>query len=198
MSFYWFDIIIIGFTLLLGLKGGVNGLIKEIFGLVGIIGGVFLASKLAEESANLIQTHLYQIANQDLAEFAGFLVVLILFWLLCLVLGSFLSKLVKFSGLGFLNFVGGFLFGGAKVFLIFAILVFCIAKINFLNEKLENFAKDSYTLNILKQSGAYIMNQPLAQNLTQQVEEKTSEVLQGSQEQNQTDLNATQGELHVD
>ncbi|EPD5732334.1 CvpA family protein, partial [Campylobacter jejuni] len=51
MNFYWFDAFILGFTLLLGLKGIINGLIKEIFGLLGIIGGVFIASKYATQAA---------------------------------------------------------------------------------------------------------------------------------------------------
>ncbi|MBM0636841.1 CvpA family protein [Campylobacter sp. VicNov18] len=164
MNFYWFDAFILGFTLLLGLKGIINGLIKEIFGLLGIIGGVFLASKYASQASEFIQNTFYRIENQSLAEFAGFLTVLIIFWIACLLFGNFLSKLIKLSGLGFLNHIGGFVFGGMKIFLIFAILIFCIAKIDFLNDKLNYFAEDSYTLNLLKRTGSFIMNQPLAED----------------------------------
>lgn len=191
MNFYWFDVFILGFTLLLGLKGILNGLIKEIFGLVGIIGGVFIASKYTDQAALFIQNTFYKIENESLASFAGFLAVLIIFWILCLLTGNILSKLIKLSGLSFLDRLGGFLFGGAKVFLIFAILIFCLARINFLNEKLESFAKNSYTLNLLKKTGSYIMNQPLAerslQNLQQGVQENLQEL--------NSDSNNTQGEL---
>ncbi|MCH5336749.1 MAG: CvpA family protein [Campylobacter sp.] len=191
MNFYWFDVFILGFTLLLGLKGILNGLIKEIFGLVGIIGGVFIASKYTNQAALFIQNTFYKIENESLASFAGFLAVLIIFWILCLLIGNILSKLIKLSGLSFLDRLGGFLFGGAKVFLIFAILIFCLARINFLNEKLESFAKNSYTLNLLKRTGSYIMNQPLAerslQNLQQGVQENLQEL--------NSDSNNTQGEL---
>ncbi|EKA9768430.1 CvpA family protein, partial [Campylobacter coli] len=146
MEFYWFDAFILGFTLLLGLKGIVSGLIKEVFGLLGIIGGVFIASKYASQAAEFIQNTFYKIENQSLANFAGFLAILIIFWIICLVLGNFISKLVKLSGLGFLDRLGGFIFGGAKVFLIFAILVFCVARIDFLNDKLNQFAQNSFTL----------------------------------------------------
>ena len=48
----WFDIIIIALVLMLGIKGILNGLIKEAFGLIGLIGGLIriylsLASFLA-------------------------------------------------------------------------------------------------------------------------------------------------------
>lgn len=89
------------------------------------------------------------------------MVILVLFWVFCLILGSFLSKLIKWSGLGFIDRIGGFLFGAAKIFLIFSIFVFCISKISFLNDKLNNFAQNSYTLDLLKNVGSYIMNQPL-------------------------------------
>ncbi|MCR2064959.1 CvpA family protein [Campylobacter helveticus] len=178
MNFYWLDAFIIGFTLLLGLKGILNGLFKEIFGLLGIVGGVFIASKYANDGASFIQNTFYKIENESLASFAGFLAILVIFWIVCLLLGNFLAKLIKLSGLGFLDKIGGFLFGGAKVFLIFAILVFCVARIDFLNDKLENFAKDSYTLNLLKDTGAFIMNQPLAEQSLKETEQNLKENLE--------------------
>ncbi|EAI9112178.1 CvpA family protein [Campylobacter jejuni] len=184
MNFYWFDAFILGFTLLLGLKGIINGLIKEIFGLLGIIGGVFIASKYATQAAEFIQSAFYKIENQSLAGFAGFLAILIIFWIVCLLVGNFLSKLIKLSGLGFLDRIGGFIFGGAKIFLIFAILVFCVARIDFLNDKLDNFAKNSYTLNLLKEMGSFIMNQPLTENSLDHANEKLQDIV--------SDLNNTQ------
>ncbi|TKX32646.1 CvpA family protein [Campylobacter aviculae] len=186
MNFYWFDAFILGFTLLLGLKGIINGLIKEIFGLLGIIGGVFVASKYASEASEFIRNTFYKIDNQSLANFAGFLAVLVIFWIFCLLFGNFLSKLLKFSGLGFLDRIGGFIFGGMKVFLIFAILIFCIAKIDFLNNKLNNFAKDSYTLELLKNAGSFIMNQSITENGLQEAGKNLKSIV--------NDLNGTQEE----
>ncbi|MBJ6740364.1 CvpA family protein, partial [Campylobacter jejuni] len=111
MNFYWFDAFILGFTLLLGLKGIINGLIKEIFGLLGIIGGVFIASQYATQAAEFIQSTFYKIENQSLAGFAGFLAILIIFWIVCLLVSNFLSRLIKLSGLGFLDRIGGFIVG---------------------------------------------------------------------------------------
>ena len=74
-NFYWFDILIFGLTFLLGLKGIVNGLIKEIFGLLGVIGGVLLASRYAQTAGNLINDRIYKINNEELIIFAGFLSV---------------------------------------------------------------------------------------------------------------------------
>ncbi|MBZ7935157.1 MULTISPECIES: CvpA family protein [Campylobacter] len=183
MNFYWFDAFILGFTLLLGLKGIINGLIKEVFGILGIIGGVFVASKYSSSASTFIENTFYKIENQSLANFAGFLVILIIFWIVCLLLGNFLSKLVKLSGLGFLDRIGGFIFGCAKIFFIFAIFVFCIARIDFLNSKLNSFAKDSYTLELLKDTGSFIMNQPLAEDSLDKIKNTTNNLNSFQEEQ---------------
>lgn len=185
MNFYWFDAFIIGFTLLLGLKGIINGLIKEVFGLLGIIGGVFLASVYADKVALFIQETFYKIENEALASFVGFLALLIIVWVFCLLLGNFLAKLIKLSGLGFLDKIGGFIFGSAKIFLVFAILVFCIARIDFLDDKLEKFAANSYTLNLLKNVGSSIMNQSLNEHSVEEIKQDLQKI--------QKDLNETQG-----
>jgi membrane protein required for colicin V production len=49
MDLNYFDIIAAAIILLLGLKGIVNGFFKEIFGLVGIIGGIFIASRFGPD-----------------------------------------------------------------------------------------------------------------------------------------------------
>ena len=44
----WFDIIVIALVLILGVKGIINGLIKETFGLIGLIGGLVVASRFSD------------------------------------------------------------------------------------------------------------------------------------------------------
>ncbi|TQR61140.1 CvpA family protein [Campylobacter troglodytis] len=160
MNLYWFDILILAFTFLLGLRGIISGLVKEVFGLLGIIGGVLLASRYSQTVGQLIDSKIYKIANDDLMLFAGFLVILIIFWILCLLMGLLLSKLVTMSGLGFLNRLGGFLFGCAKIFLIFAILIFCIGRFSYFDEQLDKYTQGSFILPTLKKAGAFIMNNP--------------------------------------
>lgn len=161
-NIYWFDIFIFGITLILGLRGIVNGLIREFFGLIGIIGGILIASHYAKAAALFIQDKLVSIQNQDLAVFAGFLVLLIIIWCLCLLVGSIIRKLVSFS-FSFLDRLGGFILGSVKVFLILAILIFCLSRIDFLNQKLQQYTQGSYVLAVLEKTGAFIMNQPYIQ-----------------------------------
>ncbi|QOR00274.1 CvpA family protein [Campylobacter lari] len=171
-NFSWFDVFVLGLTTILGLKGLVSGLFKEIFGLLGIVGGVLLASRYAKEIAEIINNNFYAIENENLAIFAGFLVLLIVIWVACMALGNILSKIFSMSGLGFIDRIGGFLFGSAKIFLIFAILVACINNIEFLNASLEKYAKNSYTLDLLRQTGDFIMNTDFTQNGLDKIQEQ--------------------------
>ena len=59
----WFDIIVIAVVVILGIKGVINGLIKEIFGLIGIIGGVIVASRNANLVGEQISLYLYQLSD---------------------------------------------------------------------------------------------------------------------------------------
>ena len=45
-----FDVVVVSLVLILGIKGVISGLIKEIFGLVGLIGGIVVASRFAAKA----------------------------------------------------------------------------------------------------------------------------------------------------
>ena len=49
----WIDIAVVAFTLILGIKGIINGLIKELFGLIGLIGGLVIATRFSDVAENL-------------------------------------------------------------------------------------------------------------------------------------------------
>ena len=152
----WFDIIVIAVVVILGIKGVINGLIKEVFGLIGIIGGVIIASRNANLVGEQISLYLYELS--DSAEFFfGFLLALLLFWFVCLLLGNLLSKMLKMSGLGFIDRLLGFFVGAAKIFLVLAILAAIVSKISILNQKISPYFEGSKVYPILLSAGQFIM-----------------------------------------
>lgn len=152
----WFDIIVIAVVIILGIKGVINGLIKEVFGLIGIIGGVIIASRYANLVGDLISLYIYQLS--DSAEFFfGFLLALLVFWFVCLMLGNLLSKMLKMSGLGFVDRLLGFFVGVAKIFLVLAILAAIVSKISVLSQKVSPFFEGSKVYPVLLSAGQFIM-----------------------------------------
>ena len=175
-GFFWFDILILALTILIAIKGILNGFVKELLGLIGLIGGVLLASRYADEMSTFIRSYVYNITNLDIAKFLGFISIVVLVWILCVFLAAILSKLIKLSGLGFLDRTLGFIFGGAKVFLIFAILVYCTTKISFISQKIKPLMQDSSMFLVLEELGAFIMNDKLVKDNIEVIEQNFNEI----------------------
>lgn len=181
LGFSWFDIVILALTFLIAIRGIINGFIRELLGLIGIVGGVIIASRYFSVLGEFINTHIYHISNEDLLKFVAFISMVIIIWVFCLFLAAIFSNLIKLSGLGFLNRLLGFLFSGAKIFLIFSILVFCINKISFLSASIKPMVQDSKVFASLEKFGAFIMNDERVQDGIEAVEKGISEVNQSIQ-----------------
>ncbi len=158
VDFNYFDVTIAAIVLLLGIKGFMHGFIKEAFGLVGLIGGVYFASRLAGTAADFIDKNFLHLENIALLKLIGFLAILIIIWLGATILGSIFSKLTSASGLGFLNRLFGFIAGGGKYFLIFALIVTALSNVSLVKDNLEKYVDDSMLYPYLKEAGSYLIN----------------------------------------
>jgi len=158
VDFNYFDVTITAIVLILGIKGFMNGFIKEVFGLVGLVGGVYFASRLSTEAASFINSTFVQIENTALLKLLGFLSILIIVWLSATILGSIFSKLTSVSGLGFLNRFLGFVAGGGKYFLIFALIVTALSNVTLVKDNLEKYVKDSVLYPYLKIVGSSVIH----------------------------------------
>ena len=158
IDFNYFDITIGAIVLILGIKGFMNGFIKEIFGLAGLVGGVYFGSRFADTAAKFINNEFLQMENTALLKLLGFLAVLIVIWVSATIVGSIFSKLTSASGLGFLNRLFGFIVGGGKYFLIFALIVTALSNVTLVKDNLEKYVKDSVLYPYLKEAGSAMIN----------------------------------------
>ena len=143
MDFNYFDVTIGAIILILGIKGFINGFIKEFFGLAGLVGGVYAGSRLSEKAADFIQANFLQIDNAAILKLIGFLAILIIIWLGATMIGAILSKLTSVSGLGFINRLLGLIIGGGKYFIIFALIITALSNVKLLKEKVDKYTHDS-------------------------------------------------------
>jgi len=158
MDFNYFDVTIAAIVLILGIKGFMQGFVKEAFGLLGLVAGVYFASRLAGTAAAFIDTNFLHLENESLLRLIGFLVILILIWLGATILGAIFSKLTSQSGLGFINRLLGFVMGGGKYFLIFALIVTALSNVTLVKDNLEKYVKDSVLYPYLQEAGSYLIN----------------------------------------
>lgn len=158
MTLNYFDLIVSIIILLLGLKGIINGFFKELFGLIGIIGGIFVASRFGNEVGQYLSDAIFKFENSSAIGFAGFLATLAAFWLLMIAVGFLFKKLTSMSGLGAFDKILGFVFGIGKFFLIAAVIAHALYNMKTIKSMLDNTSlKDSVLFPILVETGSVIM-----------------------------------------
>ncbi len=157
MEFNYFDLVVAAIILLLGLKGIINGFFKEIFGLIGIIGGIFIASRAGDEVGLYLSDAIFKFDNSSAISFTGFLATLSVFWLGMIFIGIIFKKLSSLSGLGIVDKLLGFVFGASKFFLIAAVIAHAAYNIKAVKTTIDSALGNSVLFPILVSTGAFIM-----------------------------------------
>jgi len=153
-----FDVIIITFILILGVKGFFNGFIREIAGFIGIVGGLYLASIYYHKAGIFINDNLFIIKNSSAIDLVGFVIVFFSFWMLCIFIGFLLSKMFKVSSFGFFDKLLGLVFSAGKFFIIISIILALFFKIDFIKRRVKNFYENSKLMPIMLKTGEKFIN----------------------------------------
>ncbi|HJE03911.1 CvpA family protein [Aliarcobacter thereius] len=151
-----FDVIIILITLFLGLKGFFKGFIKEFFALLGIIGAIFVASRISFDVGQIVAPIL-AIENSSTIKLIGFIISVITVWFVVYVAGIIVSKIFSLSGLGIVDRIFGLIFGAAKIFLIFSVIASALYSIESFKKSIDENFKNSIVMPHLLSVGEFIM-----------------------------------------
>ena len=153
----YLDLISIALILFLGIKGFFRGFVKETFGLIGIVGGIYIASRYASYVGTYLDANFLHLQNKGSLYLIGFLATLFAFWLVAMLVGTMLGKLVSSSGLGIVDKILGFGVGGAKVFLIFSVIIYVLNSIPIFKASITNIFTGSKMYPIFTSVGAKIV-----------------------------------------
>lgn len=156
MDFSIFDLVVGSIILLLGLKGILNGFFKELFGLIGIIGGIFVGSRVASDVGALLSDAIFKFESPAAISFLGFLVTLALFWGSMIGAGILFKKFSKMSGLGLMDKVLGFVFGSGKFFFIASVIVYAVYNFKAVRDNFD--MEGSFMFPALVETGRIIMH----------------------------------------
>ncbi len=158
MQIHYFDIVVGSIVLLLGLKGIINGFFKELFGLIGIIGGIYVASRYGVQVGDILNGAVFHFDNQSAVTLTGFMVTLASFWIAMIFIGYGFKTMSSASGLGFIDKLFGFIVGSGKFFLIASVIFFALNNIKAIKTNLQPLMKESILYPILIQTGDIIMH----------------------------------------
>ena len=155
-NFSLFDSILLVLLILLGLKGLMRGLIQELFALIGIIGGIFIASRTAPSVGGAIDA-IFSSQGSNTTILIGFILSFATVWGITYLLGKTVKTMFSLSGLGIFDRVFGFLFGSLKIFLLFSIIAFAFSKVDFINKRLKKLEETTILYPLLIQSGHFVV-----------------------------------------
>ena len=185
MDINYFDLITAAIILLLGLKGIINGFFKELFGLIGIIGGIFVASRVGDEVGEYMSNLVFHFSNHSAISFTGFLVTLIIFWIVMVMLGFTFKKLSSISGLGIVDRIFGFVFGASKFFLIAAVIAFAVNNVKAFKPTLDSAFHNSVLFPVLVKTGGFIMKidpSDISQDINDSIQKTTEKATKSIKE----------------
>lgn len=182
----YFDIVVGVIILLLGLKGILNGFFRELFGLVGIVGGVFVASRVGTPVGEMLSDALFHFQTQAAVNFTGFILALGAFWFLMVGVGILFKKLSSFSGLGSVDKAMGFIVGSGKFFLIASVVTYAFFNIKIVKTNMQSTMENSFLFPTLVATGAYIMKMD-----TTQIQNE----INATHETNETNMTASRKEI---
>lgn len=175
----YFDIIVILMVVILALKGLFTGFIRESCSIVGIIGGVLLASRFNSALGEALNS-LLNIQSPTLVNLVGFVAILGAMWVCALIVAEILVRFVHFIKLGIADKVLGVGIAGLKIFLILSIIFFTFSKINFLASWTMKLRDTSILYPTMIKIGDIIVKTDFAtemrENITQQVQNGVSEI----------------------
>lgn len=157
----YFDVIIIAIIIILSLKGIFSGFVREVCSVIGIIGGVLLASRYGVDFGLWINS-IIKIQSQTLLNLIGFMLILAAVWILSLVLAEIILKFVKSVRLGKIDKFLGVFIAGVKVFLIISIILFTFSKMNFLSNFTEKLQQTSVCYPAMINIGGFIVKTDFA------------------------------------
>ncbi len=150
------DIAVIILILLLSVKGIINGFVNEIFNFIGLIGGIFIASRSAEPIADFIDKNLLHIQNISLLRLVGFLLVLGAVW----VISSTIGKMVQGSGRNqtTLSRIFGFIVAGFKYLFVFSLILSALSRSSLIKENMSKTISTSKLYPVMDRIGFQLIN----------------------------------------
>ncbi len=133
-----FDIIVFTVIGVLTIIGLCNGMVKQLFGLAGLVAGYMLAMKFYQPCSKFLTSF-----PPGTAKAISFIAIFFVCILLAHIIGWMVGRFFAISGLGFLNRIGGGFLGFLKGCLIVCVMVI-VLKTFF--PSYNNFFKRSHTI----------------------------------------------------
>ena len=184
-----FDIVVIGLILLLSIKGLLNGFTKELFGAIGLIGGIFVASYFHKTVAEYVHNNITDALSINALNLLSLIVIFVLFLIVVTYIGKGVALIGDSESISATSRLGGMLIKIIKLFFIFALIVFAFSTKPQVAQKFKDTLDSSKLYPLLKNAGATILNMPIISDVNLGKKDNKHE---GNIENKATESNSTE------
>ncbi|STR19392.1 Putative integral membrane protein [Helicobacter pylori] len=176
----YIDLALLVVVVAFGIRGFYHGFVSEVAGTLGIVLGVYLASRYSVAVGHLFSQHLYDLRNETMTNLIGFLLVLASIWVFFLAFGVLLGKVLVFSGLGIIDKALGFIFSCLKTFLVLSFILYVLSQMEVMKDANAYLQEKSAIFPTMKSIASKIMRldgvKHVEKNLKDNLEEMSDEV----------------------
>jgi membrane protein required for colicin V production len=147
----------------LGAQGLLRGAIREIFSLLGIVLGVFIGTRFALSFGRWASERSFEFSSEGAMKLAGFALIFLFFWGICLLLGLWLSKRLRKkesmtrSVAIWTDRLAGFIIGAGKMYVIFAAIIFALSQTVAISKWINNNLGSSFLYPSLNATGGFLV-----------------------------------------
>ena len=150
----YLDIIIAVILFLFGFKGWKKGLIIEVVSLAAFAVGIWGAMHFSDFTATKLSEFIE--INPKYINTVAFILTFIILVILVNLIGKLVTKLIKTLNLGFVNKIGGFLFGAAKGVLLCSVILMVLNNFQLLGLVKEEVKQESLLYPYIEKTVPYI------------------------------------------
>ncbi|GAA7343532.1 CvpA family protein [Helicobacter pylori] len=176
MGLNYIDLALLVVVVAFGIRGFYHGFVSEVAGTLGIVLGVYLASRYSVAVGHLFSQHLYDLKNETMMNLVGFLLVLASIWVFFLAFGVLIGKVLVFSGLGIIDRALGFIFSCLKTFLVLSFILYALSKMEVMKDANAYLQGKSAFFPTMKSVASKIMRLDGVKHVEQNLEEMSDEV----------------------
>lgn len=159
MDFQNIDIVMIGITLFLAIRGLVNGFSKELFNFLGLIGAVFVASRFNDIVGKLIiEQNVLPPSMEQYQKVIGFIAVFVGIWIIFNIISSIFSSSSPSEEKGIISRILGYAIAIVRYIAIISIIIYGFNNSDFFKEKFSKYTEESKLFEPISNIGAIILN----------------------------------------
>lgn len=178
----YIDFIILALIALSAIRGFFSGFIRELFGMLGFVLGIAFASRFSSEVGQWFKVKVFDFDSQTLHTLMGFILVFLAVWTIMLFSSWIIDRLVKIAFSKYLNSLLGALFGGIKAFLVIAIILHFIFRLEFMSGVLAHIRNYCVMYPAMESIASKIAKINVSQHIpkdSQEIEQKLNEAKEG-------------------